>query len=278
MKRREFLAASGLIAATAAMLPIPHATAAQGRKLDRIGYQLYTARDLMAEDSEKVLNRLAEIGYHEVEFAGYHGHTPSTVRTMLDKAGLTAPSAHVSLDNIREAPGELIDAASTVGHSYLVLPSLPEQERESLDQYRGHAEQMNRFGERCKNAGIQFAYHNHEFEFEPLDDQLPMDLLMKEVDPALMQVELDFYWATYAGQDPIEFFRSNAGRVALCHVKDMDSAGEITDPGAGTIDFAAIFAESDMAGLRHFFVERDDAPDPMATAASAYAYLRDLEF
>jgi sugar phosphate isomerase/epimerase len=278
MKRREFLAASGLFALTASMPRAARAATADGRMLDRIGYQLYTARDLMAADSGKVLNALAEIGYDEVEFAGYHDHAPAAVRSLLDKAGLDAPSAHVPLDMIRTAPDALIDAATVVGHDYLVLAWLPPNERESLDQYRAHAELCNRFGEQCQEAGIQFAYHNHDFEFEPLEGRLPMELLMAEVEPALMRVELDLYWTVVAGQDPLNFFRANAGRVALCHVKDMQAGGSMADPGSGAIDFAAIFAESELAGLRHYFVERDDAPDPMATAASAYAFLRDLEF
>ncbi len=278
MKRREFLARSGLLALTVSVVPAARAVTAPGRTLDRIGYQLYTARDLMAADSERVLNQLAEMGYAEVEFAGYHDHAPAAVRSMLDKAGLDSPSAHVPLDMIRTAPDALIDAATIVGHDYLVLAWLPPPERESLDQYRSHAELCNRFGERCRQAGIQFAYHNHEFEFEPLDGRLPMDVLMTEVEPALMQVELDLYWTAVAGQDAVEFFRTHSGRVALCHVKDMHEGGKMADPGSGVIDFAAIFAQSALAGLRHYFVERDDAPDPMATAASAYAFLRDLEF
>jgi sugar phosphate isomerase/epimerase len=278
MKRRSFLAASGLIALGAAVVPAKAALAAQRRTLDRIGFQLYTARDLMAADAEKTLNELAEIGYDEVEFAGYHDHTPAAVRAMLDQSGLEAPSAHVPIDLIRTAPDALIEAATVVGHHYLVLAWLAPPERQSLDQYRAHAELCNRFGERCRAAGIQFAYHNHEFEFEALEGRLPMDLLMSEVEPELMQVELDLYWTAFAGQDPIEFFNANAGRVALCHVKDMLEDGSMTDPGAGTIDFAATFAESELAGLRHYFVERDDALDPMVTAASAHAYLRELEF
>ena len=278
MKRRSFLAASGLIAAAAAIAPIVRASSSHGRSLDSICFQLYTARDLMAADADKTLSRLAAIGYDEVEFAGYHDHAPKDIRAMLDNAGLAAPSAHVPLEMIRKAPDALIDAAKIVGHDYLVLAWLAPPERQSLDQYRSHAELCNRFGERCKEAGIQLAYHNHEFEFEILDGELPMDLLLAEVDADLMQIELDLYWTVVAGQDPIAFFNANAGRVALCHVKDRAEDGSMTDPGAGTIDFAAVFAESGVAGLRHYFVERDDAPDPLETAASAHSYLRDLTF
>ena len=159
-----------------------------------------------------------------------------------------------------------------------MLAWLAPPDRQTLDQYRTHAELCNRFGEQCREAGIQFAYHNHEFEFEALEGKLPMDLLLSEVDPGLMKIELDLYWIRVAGGDPIDFFRQNPGRIELCHVKDMGSGGGMTDPGSGIIDFAATFAESELAGLRHFFVERDDAPDPLATAASAYGHLSALEF
>lgn len=249
-----------------------------GRMLDRIGFQLYTARELMAGDAAKTLDALAAIGYDEVEFAGYHGHEPEEVRRMLDNAGLAAPAAHVPLDMIRTSPERLIEAARTVGHDYLVLAWLAPPERQTLDQYRAHAELCNRFGEQCRDAGIRFAYHNHEFEFEALDGKLPMDLLLSEVDADLMQIELDLYWIRVAGHDPIDFFKANKGRVALCHVKDMAEGGGMTDPGTGVIDFAATFAESELAGLEHYFVERDDSPDPLATAAAAFDYLGALEF
>ena len=278
MKRRDFLAAAGFAGFGAALSPATQAFGSPGRTLDRIGFQLYTARGLMAENSARTLDALAGIGYDEVEFAGYHGHEPADVRQMLGNAGLAAPAAHVPLDLIRTSPDALIDVAAAIGHDYLVLAWLAPPERQTLDQYRKHAELCNRFGEQCRDAGIQFAYHNHEFEFERLDGQLPMDLLLAEVDPELMKIELDLYWITVAGGSPVEFFAANPGRVALCHVKDMVKEGGMTDPGSGVIDFSVAFAESELAGLQHYFVERDDSPAPLATAAAAYGYLSALEF
>ena len=278
MKRRDFLTASGLVAVGAALSPASRALGSPGCTRDRIGYQLYTARGLMAEDSARTLDALAAIGYDEVEFAGYHGHEPAAVRKMLESSGLDAPAAHVPLELMRTSPEALIDAAQIVGHDYLVLAWLAPPDRQTLDQYRAHAELCNRFGEQCREAGIRFAYHNHEFEFEALDGQLPMDLLLAEVDPVLMQIELDLYWVRVAGLNPLDFFGANPGRVALCHVKDMAEGGGMTDPGDGIIDFGATFAQSELAGLEHYFVERDDSPAPLETAKSAHAYLRSLEF
>lgn len=276
MNRRDFLAASCALTLGAA-LP-DRLLAAGDRRLEKIGYQLYTARELMADDVSGTLDALAAIGYDEVEFAGYFDHSPAAIRAFLDGAGLAAPSAHVQLDDMRSRPGELIEAAETIGHDYLVLGWLAPPERETLDQYRAHADLCNRFAAECREAGIRFGWHNHEFEFEELEGQRPIDLLLAETDADLVKIELDLYWINVAGADPLEYFAKHPGRFPLCHVKDMAADGSFADAGSGTLDFAAIFAASDQAGLEHYFVERDDSPAPLATAESAYRYLDTLGF
>ncbi len=276
MKRRSFLKGTGLAMTSMAL---PSASFADGhRQLGRIGIQLYTVREQMAEDSAGTLAALAEIGYDEVEFAGLHGHSPADVRAMLDDTGLDAPSGHVSLDLMRNQAEETIEGAQVIGMDYLALGWLAPEERKTLSQYRSHAELCNRFGEQCKAAGIQFAWHNHEFEFEMLDGKRPMDLLLAETDADLMKVELDFYWIAYASADPFDFFDRYAGRIPLCHVKDMAADRSMTDVGAGTIEFAKIFASSEQAGLKHYFVERDDSPDPLASAAASFAAISTINY
>ncbi len=278
MNRRDFLAGSGLaatsLAVTLACSPIPEAQ----RRLDRIGIQLYTVREQMAADATATLERIARIGYDEVEFAGYHDHAPQRLRKLLDDLGINAPSAHISLDGMRSNAAQLIEDARIMGHEYLVLGWLAPPDRETLDHYRRHAELCNRFGEQCRAAGVQFAYHNHEFEFETLEGERPMDLLLAETDADLVKMELDLYWISYAGADPFEYFSRHPGRYPLCHVKDMAADRRMADVGAGTIDFAKIFAAGDRAGLEHYFVERDDSPDPMATAAASFSAVRNLTF
>lgn len=278
MKRREFLKNTGLVTASLAVPLASSSCAARKRRLERVGIQLYTVRDLMAADTPGTLQGIADIGYDEVEFAGYHDHSPSQVRELLDGMGLMAPSAHVSLEGMRSQAEELVEAAQIVGHDYLVLGWLAPPDRETLDDYRRHAELCNRFGERCRAAGIQFGYHNHEFEFEVLEGQRPMDLLLAETDAELVKVEIDLFWITFAGADPFEVFAAHPGRFPLCHVKDMGVDRKMADVGAGTINFAKIFAASEQAGFQHYYVERDDAPDPMATAAAGYASLSKLTF
>ena len=276
MKRRNFLKSSGLTAAGLILSPLVQATGK--RRLEQIGIQLYTVRDLMARDSAGTLEALAAIGYDEVEFAGFHGHSPADVRAMLDNTGLAAPSGHVLVESILSSSVQLIEAAQVVGLKYLVLGWLAPEERKSLDDYRRLAELCNRFGEQCRMAGIRFAYHNHEFEFERLEDQRPMDLLLAKTDDSLMKVELDFYWIAFAGADPFEYFVKHPGRFPLCHIKDMAIDRKMVDVGAGTIDFSSLISAGKQAGLEHYFVERDDSPDPMATAAASYDAVRQIVF
>lgn len=276
MKRRDFLRAGG-VAATALALPTA-CFAGEEQKLMKIGIQLYTVRGPMGESVPDTLKGLADIGYDEVEFAGYYDHSPEDIRRMLDDTGLDTPSAHVSLDIMRNHADEAIAAAKVVGHDYLALGWLSPEERNTLDQYRQHAELCSRFGEKCRDAGIQFAWHNHEFEYEAIDGILPMDLLLSETDPDIVKMEIDFYWIAYAGVDPQPYFDAHPGRFPLCHVKDMGADRKMTDVGDGTIDFASLFAASGGAGLTHFFAERDDSPDPMATAAASYAHMKELRF
>lgn len=247
-------------------------------RLGSVGIQLYTVRDRMAVDLPGTLHRLAEIGYREVEFAGYFGHSPAEIATLLGNTGLVSPSTHTMLPPIRDTPEQLIESALAVGHDYVVLAWLPPEERISIDDYRRHAELMNQFAEQCQAAGLKFAYHNHDFEFESMDNVLPMDLLLAETDPQLVQMELDLYWIIKAGADPFAYFETHPGRFPLCHVKDMAEDGTMADVGSGRIDFAAVFAASELAGFRHYFVEHDDPPDSLASAANSFSAISKLEF
>lgn len=274
-----------LLKGTAAMAMTPWLSACggaadndTGSRLQRIGIQLYTVRDRMAEDVPGTLERIAEIGYDEVEFAGYFDSTPSEIKGVMDSLGLVSPSAHVSIDDIRMSSEQLIENAATLGNTYIVLGWLAPEVRGTLDDYRGHIELVAGFAERCRDVGLQFAWHNHDFEFQEIDGLRPMDMILDRTDPELVRVELDFYWTAKAGVDPLDYFERYPGRFPMCHVKDMAADTSMADVGDGTIDFAALFAASELAGLEHYYVERDDATDTFGSAANSYKAVSQLTF
>lgn len=284
MLRRRFLEITGLAAGAAALRPGPlSATTAHGAPsergisgaLDRVGLQLYTVRSLMAESVERTLELVAETGYREVEFAGYFDRSPGAIRSTLDGLGLTAPSMHIGLPLLVQSVEETLEAADAIGHRYVVVPWLGEEYR-NPDGYRSAADEMNAIAERCAEAGVGVGYHNHAFEFEPLGDTTGFDILLDRWDPALVTVEIDLFWIRAGGHDPLAYFESHPGRFTQCHIKDMSAGGDMVDVGAGVIDFAEILAQSERAGLEHFYVEHDNPADPADSIRRSYLHLADL--
>ncbi len=235
-----------------------------------IGIQLYTVRGEMKQDVPGTLARIAKIGYQEVEFAGYFGHTPAQIRRMVADVGLRAPSSHINVADLRADPARVVADALEAGHEFVVLAWLPPEQRATLAQWQGVAELCNRFGAQCRSSGLRFAYHNHDFEFAPIDGTAPYDLLLQLTEPAIVQFELDMYWARKGGRNLVQLLQSNRGRIVMCHVKDMLPSGAMTDVGLGTIDFAAIFARHDISPMEHYFVENDDTTTPFESAAISY--------
>lgn len=287
MKRRTFIGSS--LAAT--LMASRSSWAADAtRKLDRIGVQLYTVRNTIKTDFEGTLAKVAAIGYNEVEFAGYFDHDPKDVRAMLERHNLTAPSEHVSYEVVQNKWPETLDAAHVVGHTFIVCPSIDDSQRKVTAAWKKAAEVFNRAGEASKNAGIQFAYHNHTWEFEPLADSggtFAYDILLSETDPKLVKMEMDLCWITIAGQDPITYFDRYPGRFPLVHVKDWtkgpdgkmgEKDGHMADVGSGAIDWKRLFAQSQKAGIKHYFVEHDEPPVPLDSLRNSYKYLHDLRF
>ncbi|MDJ0654597.1 MAG: sugar phosphate isomerase/epimerase [Xanthomonadales bacterium] len=272
--RRGLLGLMGAMAGTT----LAGCAVASERRVERIGVQLYTVRDLLSADVPGTLAAVAAAGYVEVETAGYADLSPAAFKQELAQAGLSAPSAHVPLDQIESSPQQLIEAAEQVGHRYLVLPWLTPQQRATFDIYPRIADVMNEFGASCQEAGIQLAYHNHDFEFVPMDGKVPFDFLLERCDRELVKFELDLYWAAKAGVDAVALFQASPGRYPLCHVKDMSADGAIVPVGDGTIDFASQFTAGVTGGLRHYFVEHDNPADPMASIRRSIGTVRKLRF
>jgi sugar phosphate isomerase/epimerase len=287
-----------------------------------VGIQFYTIPLLLQKDFKGTLKTLADIGYKEIEFAGpypfsapstingwkayapatgmtdsgFYHHSPQEVKKMMDDLGLTAPSAHVALADLREKLDEALVTARRLGQKYIICPYLEAGERKSIDDYKKLAAEFNRFGETSKKSGVQFGYHNHCFEFGKLDGQVPYDVLLTETDPELVKMELDLYWTHISGVDPIAYFQNYPNRFPLCHFKDMarkmtlsdpltaldnkaaaDSAGgNMADLGRGVIDFKPVIQHAQEAGLQHFFVERDISADPLTTLKEGYKYMSSI--
>lgn len=250
------------------------AAAGAGRPL---GLQLYTMRTLMQQDVEGTLRTVADAGYKEVEFAGYFGRDPKALRATLDGLGLAAPSAHIPIDAIRASLDQTLDAAATLGHRYIICPFLMPNDR-NADSFRRVAADLNRAGEAARARGMRVGYHNHDFEFAALPGgERGMDILLAGTDPALVAFEMDLYWVTFAGQDPLALFAHAPGRFELWHVKDLGTVNgnrTMVPVGTGTIDFARIYAQRAQSGVRHLIVEQDNAQDPPANIRTSYAGLR----
>jgi sugar phosphate isomerase/epimerase len=268
--------------------------ASEDHKIEKIGLQLYTVRDEMKKDFEGTIAKVAATGYKEVEFAGYFDRSPKAVRAVLDSNGLSAPSTHVDYPSLSpEKWPQVIEASKLMGHEYIVNPWVEEEIRKQPDSWKHIAQTFNRAGQSSKESGIQFAYHNHWFEFIPVNGKLPYDVLLEECDPSLVKMQLDLCWITVGGQDPLKYFDRYPGRFPLVHVKDLkevpkvDASGNqdfgsslpgMTEVGSGVIDWKAIFAQSGKAGIKHYFVEHDRPKSPFDSIKTSYQYLQRLRF
>ena len=295
MNRRTFIESS----IAASLLAARPSWAAESRhKIDRVGLQLYTVRDLMKKDFVGTIAQVARVGYKEVEFAGYFGHTPQEVRSILKENGLTAPSAHFGYDEVEKKWPETLETAKAMGHSFVVCPWIDESQRKTPDGWKRAADLFNHAGEAAQKAGLQFAYHNHAFEFEPseaLGNKVPYDFLLEQTDPKLVKMEMDLCWITVGGADPVKYFDRYPGRFPLVHVKDWSKKGtsgddfggatgsrakegHMADVGQGDIDWKRIFAQSDKAGIQHYIVENDYPKSPNDDLRISYEYLAKLTF
>lgn len=272
--RREFLKTAAIAAAGVAM---PWAALAQSRRVEAIGLQLYSLRAEMGADFEGTLAKLAEIGFKDMEFAGYFDKTPSQVRRILEANGLISSAAHIPLDAIRNNLSEVIDTAATIGQKYIVLPYMIGADRE-YDNYARIADLLNRAGEASMAAGIKMGYHNHDFEFDKHDGRMGYDVLLEQTDDDLVFFEMDLYWAATAGVDARDYFKKYPGRFTMLHVKDRAANGNMADVGRGIIDFTDIFSMADVAGFEHYFIEHDNPSDGINSISYSYNTVKQLRF
>lgn len=283
ISRRRFLHRVGAAASTALLFR------QQGGY--KLGLQLYTVRAPMRQDVTGTLTRIAAIGYEELETYGfdpervaYYGLDAAAFRKQLEDLKLTTPSGHydlnryvnTSLDDLKRYMERCILGARALGQSYITWPLLDPDSR-SIDKFKVVAERLNIAGAMARDAKLQLAYHNHDFEFADQNGTRGYDIILKETDPALVKLQLDLYWVARAGQTPGELFRRAPGRYVMWHVKDVHRvSGDYTEVGNGTIDFTRIWPDARLAGLKHFFVEQGGnfTHDPIRSITDSADYVK----
>ena len=285
--RRKFLTQAGLL--SAGVLMAPKLLSAKPNHI--VGLQLYSLRDQLPKDVKGGIAKVAAAGYKEVEPFGYSkqngfwGLNAKEFSTLLKDNGLRTPSAHFGMDDYfvngkTDVLETYIEAANITGMTYVIVPSINGEVLKSADQFKMVAEKMNKAAEICKKSGLKLGYHNHNFEWKPVDGTTFYDVLLKHTDPALVHMEMDIYWVVRAGQNPVKLFEAHPGRFALCHLKDMDKANRElnTEIGKGSIDFKTILSKAKLAGLKHYIVEQENYIniDPYTSITESAAYVKNV--
>jgi len=234
-----------------------------------IALQLYTVRDDLAKDFEGTLQRVAEIGYAGVEFAGLGDVPASRVFRLLQEFNLRAAGAHWALDKLENEIEAVVEYNLEILNDYIVVPWLPEERRRDRKKWREVANSLNEIAQDIQDYGLKICYHNHAFEFEKYGGEYGFDILFEAADPDLVNVEIDTYWIKYSGLDPVEYIQRMAGRCPLIHLKDMakDEKRTSVEIGQGTLDFDAIFAAAEAGGVQWYIVEQDTCERPPLDSA-----------
>jgi sugar phosphate isomerase/epimerase len=293
LTRREVLQ---LAAASGIGSLIGGSARADAAALSAIGVQLYTVRDQVTKDAAATLKAVADIGYKEVEVLQ---DTLATVGPLAKQNGLNAVSMHLggafiagpkSIPSGNADLAPTIDAAKAAGIQYIVMPYImPNDRPKDAAGFTALGTALSKAGEQVKKAGMQFCYHNHAFEFTPMADGKPaLDVLLAAADPELLKLEMDVFWVSLTGADPVTTINKYTGRVALMHLKDKMKGAPVSltesiprttfvEVGSGALDFPSIVKAAQAAGVQHFFVEQDQTPgDPIESIKKSYQYLTTL--
>ncbi len=281
--RRTFLKQSGLVCAGLLLKPEHFAA-----KQQLIGLQLYTVRNEVVKDVPGTIEKVAQIGYNSLEVFGYgngkfFGLTPEEFLAILKKNNIVTPSGHYSVNNYLSNGDEdelkhTIEDAAKMGHTFFTIPFLTPNLRKSLDDYKTLADRLNKAAPLVKDAGMKLAYHNHDFEFKDWGNgETGYSILSKQTDPKMVSFEMDIYWVSRAGKDPIALMKEQPGRFKMWHVKDMANTAEkeFTEVGSGTINYKEIFKYKKLSGMEYFFVEQDQVKIPVyESIAKSYNYVK----
>jgi sugar phosphate isomerase/epimerase len=298
--RRKFLLTTGMLASGAALASLgckSQKTATksntalsisegQNASLSSFGIQLYTLRTDLPKDPKGVLKNLSSYGYKQVEsFEGaqgmFWGMTNKEFKAYMDSLGMTIITSHCDIKKDFERKAA---ESGEIGMKYLICPSIGPQK--SIDDFKRFSDNFNNAGEICKKNGMRFAYHNHGYSFQPVDGQIPQDVLMQNTNPDLVDFEMDIYWVITGGADPEAWFKKYPNRFRLCHVKDRGKQFDAketeasVDLGTGSIEFAKILKTGKSNGLQYYIVEQEryDNSTPLKSAAADADYMKKLVF
>lgn len=256
--RRNFIKQSAAVALGVTAFSTLRAKAE--KKVSNVGVQLYSVRKEMLADATGTLEKLARLGYKELESArsekgNFYGLSAKDVKRTCDHLGLTMRSGHIHVDeNFQKS----LDDAKEAGQEYLICSTMPTQ-GQTADNYKRVAEAFNKSGEACQKLGLRFGYHNHDYEFEADNGKVLYDVLLENTDPKLVHMELDLGWVVAAGKDPLDYFKRFPGRFPLWHLKDMNlKEKHSTEFGKGGLNIAGMLKASEQSGLRYFFVEQEE--------------------
>lgn len=270
INRRRFLQLSALAAAAGCVLRTSAQAFADSGPM-RYGVQLYMLRRQASTDLAGALKAIRQAGFTEVElFPIAYSHPAAELKQMVADAGLASPAAHFDYAGLEEK----IDYAHALGLKFMVCPMIPKSQWTSLAGFQQAAEVFNRVGEKSHAAGIEFCFHNHCYEFAPLEGSNGFTELMKHSDPKLVKLEFDMYWLAQAGQDPLAMMKQYANRLRLVHLKDRiagSSTGydvfapqHFTELGKGYLPWPAILELAKTQGIRHAFLDQDETKGPVA--------------
>ena len=283
ISRRRFLQSASIAAALDSR--------ARARKLSTIGVQLYTVREVMSEKPAETLRAIDAIGYREAEAnsADLEKLVPAIRATHLRLVALHL-DLKVGMNGSDDDLARVIASVRSSGATYLVFPYVPSADRGGIEKTKAFAGRLNRIGEKCRAAGLSLCYHNHCFEFEPIDGTTRFQVMMDSTDKKLVGLEMDAFWVSVGGQDPAELLAKMAGRVPLVHLKDKASGTPVMyresvpkstfkEIGNGVLDWAKVLRAAQAAGVKHYFVEQDHKPgDPMESLRKRFQYLQKLDF
>lgn len=313
--RREFIKNTSLVAAAMAVSPMAEVMAAL-KKENKLGIQLFSIPKMLSEDYMAGVKMLQELGYKELELfgpfpfsaekakkgweaagkmlgfsgSGYFGKSAKEIKKILDDHGMSSPGTHTDLDTLEQNMGALGEAASILGHKYVTLPAIPDDRRKTIDDYKRIAEAFNKIGAEATKNGIRFGYHNHGYGIKPVDGVRPLEIILKNTDPNLVFFEMDIFWTTCGGVDPIELLTKYPNRYKMLHLKDMKEKKQFTGDGGGmgdwmpmfplmasagdgVLDLQGIVKKAKEVGVEHFFVEQDMVANPQVALKRSSDYL-----